>query len=241
MFLGFSGGRSVQPRYRQLLTQGLRSMVTAGWWKFDLPRSEASRRQENTGSTVKPFARVGTLQKWLDRSICVWSACGPCRDPRAVGSLVMHVTWSNNKRLWANLTPSQEVGGCAVEKEGFWARVRLQFGTKCSAILPAPEQLPTRRHLTCEAVFEGYISQEANSFLSFTMAPKYVKIQPSLPVTSIPDAIAYYTDCLGFRLAGRDGDNHCWVQLVDGEDVSKWDAAVNIYLRRMSRQPTISQ
>lgn len=66
------------------------------------------------------------------------------------------------------------------------------------------------------------------------MAPTYVKIQPSLPVSSIPDAITYYTECLGFRLAGRDEDNHCWVQLVDHGDISKWDAAVNIYLRRMS-------
>lgn len=64
------------------------------------------------------------------------------------------------------------------------------------------------------------------------MTPKYVKIQPSLPVTSIPNAIKYYTDCLGFHLAGRDGDDHCWVQLLDDENASKWDAAVNIYLRR---------
>lgn len=67
------------------------------------------------------------------------------------------------------------------------------------------------------------------------MAPTYLKIQPSLPVTSIPDAVKYYTECLGFRVAGRDGDNHCWIQLVDEElekdDVSKWDVAVNIYLR----------
>lgn len=66
------------------------------------------------------------------------------------------------------------------------------------------------------------------------MAPTYVKIQPSLPVTSIQDAINYYTGRLGFRLAGRDSDNHCWVQLVNDESVSKWDAPVNIYLRRKS-------
>lgn len=65
------------------------------------------------------------------------------------------------------------------------------------------------------------------------MAPQYTIIQPSLPVSSIPDAVAYYTGRLGFRLAGRDGDNHCWVQLVDDDNISKWDAAVNIYLRRM--------
>ncbi|KUI67946.1 hypothetical protein VM1G_03108 [Cytospora mali] len=64
------------------------------------------------------------------------------------------------------------------------------------------------------------------------MAPTYVKIQPSLPVSSIPDAIEYYTGRLGFRLAGRDRDDHCWVQLVEDEGTSKWDAAVNIYLRR---------
>ncbi|KAK2607073.1 hypothetical protein N8I77_005780 [Diaporthe amygdali] len=64
------------------------------------------------------------------------------------------------------------------------------------------------------------------------MAPQYTIIQPSLPVSSIPDAVAYYTGRLGFRLAGRDGDNHCWVQLVDDDNISKWDAAVNIYLRR---------
>lgn len=69
------------------------------------------------------------------------------------------------------------------------------------------------------------------------MAPKYIKIQPSLPVTSVPDAITYYTEVLGFRLAGRDGDDHCWVQLVDDEAVGIWDAAVNIYLRR---EPLIS-
>ena len=66
------------------------------------------------------------------------------------------------------------------------------------------------------------------------MAPKFLKVQPSLPVSSIPDAIDYYTGCLGFRLAGRDRDDHCWVQLVDDESVSKLDAAVNIYLRRKS-------
>ena len=66
-----------------------------------------------------------------------------------------------------------------------------------------------------------------------TMSPRYTTIQPSLPVSSIPEAVEYYTGRLGFRLAGRDGDNHCWVQLVDDDSVSKWDVAVNIYLRRM--------
>lgn len=64
------------------------------------------------------------------------------------------------------------------------------------------------------------------------MAPRYTTIQPSLPVSSIPEAVEYYTGRLGFRLAGRDGDNHCWVQLVDDASISKWDAPVNIYLRR---------
>lgn len=68
------------------------------------------------------------------------------------------------------------------------------------------------------------------------MAPRYTTIQPSLPVSSIPEAVEYYTTRLGFRLAGRDGDNHCWVQLVDDASVSKWDVAVNIYLRRKCKK-----
>ncbi|POS73031.1 hypothetical protein DHEL01_v208572 [Diaporthe helianthi] len=64
------------------------------------------------------------------------------------------------------------------------------------------------------------------------MAPQFTTIQPSLPVSSIPEAVEYYTTRLGFRLAGRDGDNHCWVQLVGDASISIWDAAVNIYLRR---------
>lgn len=64
------------------------------------------------------------------------------------------------------------------------------------------------------------------------MAPKFTKIQPSLPVTSIPEAIAYYQNSLGFRLAGRDGDDHCWLQLVDDDSADIWNVAVNIYLRR---------
>lgn len=71
--------------------------------------------------------------------------------------------------------------------------------------------------------------------MQITMAPTYLKVHPSLPVTSIPDAIKYYTECLGFRVAGRDGDNHCWLQLVDEQSDAKsssiWDAAVNIYFR----------
>jgi catechol 2,3-dioxygenase-like lactoylglutathione lyase family enzyme len=65
------------------------------------------------------------------------------------------------------------------------------------------------------------------------MAPRFTTIHPSLPVSSIPEAVEYYTSRLGFRLAGRDGDNHCWVQLVDDDSVSKWDVSVNIYLRRV--------
>lgn len=64
------------------------------------------------------------------------------------------------------------------------------------------------------------------------MSPSYTQITPSLPVTSIPSAINYYTTSLGFRLAGRDGDNHCWVQLVEDDSMGKYGAAVNIYLRR---------
>lgn len=70
------------------------------------------------------------------------------------------------------------------------------------------------------------------------MAPKFTTIQPSLPVSSIPEALEYYTGCLGFRLAGRDGDNHCWVQLVGNDNISKWEAAVNIYLRRKENNAT---
>ena len=61
----------------------------------------------------------------------------------------------------------------------------------------------------------------------------YSSVTPSLPVSSIPDAITYYTEALGFRLAGRDQDNHCWLQLVEREDVDKDSAPINIYLRRM--------
>ncbi|KAF2754387.1 hypothetical protein EJ05DRAFT_479379 [Pseudovirgaria hyperparasitica] len=64
------------------------------------------------------------------------------------------------------------------------------------------------------------------------MAPRFTKITPSLPVSNIPSAIEYYTEILGFRLAGRDGDNHCWLQIVDDESVGKYDAAVNVYLRK---------
>ncbi|KAG8164293.1 hypothetical protein KVR01_006211 [Diaporthe batatas] len=64
------------------------------------------------------------------------------------------------------------------------------------------------------------------------MAPNFTIIKPSLPVSSIPEALEYYTSRLGFRLAGRDGDNHCWVQLVGDDSISRSDAAVNIYLRR---------
>ncbi|KAK4502912.1 hypothetical protein PRZ48_006339 [Zasmidium cellare] len=56
------------------------------------------------------------------------------------------------------------------------------------------------------------------------MAPTFQKITPSLPVTSVPRSIEYYTEILGFRVAGRDGDDHCWVQLSEG---------VNCYLRSM--------
>ncbi|KAF2171885.1 hypothetical protein M409DRAFT_18117 [Zasmidium cellare ATCC 36951] len=55
------------------------------------------------------------------------------------------------------------------------------------------------------------------------MAPTFRKITPSLPVSSVPRAIEYYTEILGFRVAGRDGDDHCWVRLSE---------EVNCYLRR---------
>lgn len=65
------------------------------------------------------------------------------------------------------------------------------------------------------------------------MAPTYVKVIPSLPVTSIPKAIEYYCEVLGFRVAGRDRDDHTWLQLVTNEDEGKYDAPVNVYLRSM--------
>ena len=65
------------------------------------------------------------------------------------------------------------------------------------------------------------------------MPVKFTRITPSLPVTSIPAAIDFYTHKLSFRLAGRDRDDHCWLQLVgDGESYGRYDAPINIYLRR---------
>ena len=66
------------------------------------------------------------------------------------------------------------------------------------------------------------------------MAPTYMKVTPSLPVTSVPKAIGYYCEVLGFRIAGRDRDDHTWLQLASSEDEDKYSAAVNVYLRRMS-------
>jgi catechol 2,3-dioxygenase-like lactoylglutathione lyase family enzyme len=65
------------------------------------------------------------------------------------------------------------------------------------------------------------------------MAPKFTKIIPSLPVSSIPKAIDFYTKTLGFRLAGRDRDDHCWLQLASDESENKYEVPVNVYLRRM--------
>ncbi|KAF2097240.1 hypothetical protein NA57DRAFT_77493 [Rhizodiscina lignyota] len=64
------------------------------------------------------------------------------------------------------------------------------------------------------------------------MAPKYTKIIPSLPVSSVPEAINFYTNVLGFRVAGRDRDDHTWLQLASEESENKYDVAVNVYLRR---------
>ena len=65
------------------------------------------------------------------------------------------------------------------------------------------------------------------------MPLKYTRITPSLPVTSVPASIDFYTTKLGFRLAGRDRDDHTWLQLVSPtETYGRYDAPVNIYLRR---------
>ncbi|KAM3416228.1 hypothetical protein BST61_g7834 [Cercospora zeina] len=63
------------------------------------------------------------------------------------------------------------------------------------------------------------------------MPPTFTKIHPSLPVTSIPDSIEFYTTKLGFRISGRDRDDHTWLRL-GGEDAEKYNMPVNIYLRR---------
>lgn len=65
------------------------------------------------------------------------------------------------------------------------------------------------------------------------MAPTFTKITPSLPVTSVPDAIEYYTTKLGFRISGRDRDDHTWLRL-GGEDAEKASIPVNVYLRSKS-------
>ncbi len=49
------------------------------------------------------------------------------------------------------------------------------------------------------------------------MPPTFVKIHPSLPVTSVPTGIEYYTNVLGFKVVGRDGDDHTWMQLPDSD------------------------
>lgn len=67
--------------------------------------------------------------------------------------------------------------------------------------------------------------------LDRTMAPTFWRVQPSLPVTSIPDSIQYYTKVLGFRVAGRDRDDHTWLQIANHEEDDKWYVPVNIYLR----------
>jgi hypothetical protein len=62
------------------------------------------------------------------------------------------------------------------------------------------------------------------------MAPTFTKIQPSLPVTSIPNSIKYYTEILGFQISGRDRDDHTWLRL-GGEEEDKYNMPVNVYLR----------
>jgi hypothetical protein len=67
------------------------------------------------------------------------------------------------------------------------------------------------------------------------MAPTYKKVTPSLPVTSIPNAIKYYTEVLEFKVAGRDRDDHTWLQLTSSEEVDRSEGPVNICLRRWFR------
>lgn len=65
------------------------------------------------------------------------------------------------------------------------------------------------------------------------MPLKFTRITPSLPVNSVPASIEWYTTKLGFRLAGRDRDDHTWLQLIGEEDnYGRYDAPVNVYLRR---------
>ena len=78
-------------------------------------------------------------------------------------------------------------------------------------------------YTTCKSMFG----------LDAAMAPTYKKVIPSLPVTSVPDAIRHYTEVLGFRVAGRDGDNHTWLQLANHEEDNKYEVPINVYLRRM--------
>lgn len=66
------------------------------------------------------------------------------------------------------------------------------------------------------------------------MSPTFQSIYPSLPVTSIPDSIDYYCKVLGFRVAGRDRDDHTWLQLPSDESEDKYKVAVNVYLRSAS-------
>jgi len=64
------------------------------------------------------------------------------------------------------------------------------------------------------------------------MAPTFTKITPSLPVSCVSTSIDFYNNILGFRVAGRDGDNHTWLQLTSDSEAQRDDVAVNIYLRR---------
>lgn len=69
------------------------------------------------------------------------------------------------------------------------------------------------------------------------MPPTFTKITPSLPVRSIPDSIKYYTEVLGFRISGRDRDDHTWLSL-GGEEEERAEKGkdaipVNVYLRSM--------
>lgn len=63
------------------------------------------------------------------------------------------------------------------------------------------------------------------------MAPTFEKITPSLPVSSVPNSIDYYTTKLGFRVAGRDRDDHTWLQLANAEAEDRHQTPVNVYLR----------
>jgi catechol 2,3-dioxygenase-like lactoylglutathione lyase family enzyme len=65
------------------------------------------------------------------------------------------------------------------------------------------------------------------------MPVSFTRITPSIPVSSISSSIDFYTTKLGFRLAGRDRDDHCWLSLSsETQPQGRLEAPINIYLRR---------